>query len=360
MKNCTRLLGALLALCLCAGCGGRQPASSSTAPSASASASAPAPSQLQLGTLNVELPRELDTAAARTAMERLPELLARQGVTAQIAVTYGTSYAATATALDAGGVDAAFLPAAEFVTLCAAAVPILADARPAFRADGGPAADWNRGPAALDGTVRSGSYALLCAAPTAYGKNLAGRGASDLSWDELNRARWGVLGQDSLAGSRCAELYLEDHYDGSGLGDLSRVTVYDGWDALLAAAAAGEVDVLALSPQAREDGASRWTQDGTHTDSAGRRGLGREKPIWQELPVLAVTPRLYDWVTAVTPGRSELAGDVFPGALAAALTQAFSGPAEQRSAIGAERYAAVSSADLNGVRRLAELQLPTA
>lgn len=347
MKRCALLLFAALLL-VCAGCGKKEPAAAaSSQPEKSAET-------VDVGTLAIELPRGLDTAAARDAVERLPELLAEDGVTADgVVVTYGTSYAATAAALDAGGVDAAFLPAEDFTVCCAGAVPILADARPALSAGDSPS-DWNGAAPAETETLEAGTFALLCAAPTEYGGNLAARAESGnaLTWEELSRARWGVLSEESPAGYRCAELWLSDNYADSDLRDLDSVTVCDGWRELLQAAADGEIDLLTVSPEARESCARLWTMDTTRTDDSGARGFGRETDIHRELPCVAVLPRLYSWVTAVTPEKAAVNTETFRTALERALEQIFSGPAERQAAIGAEHYAPVEPEDLDGLRRL--------
>ncbi|MCI2058504.1 MAG: PhnD/SsuA/transferrin family substrate-binding protein, partial [Oscillibacter sp.] len=253
-KICALLLCGILLL-LAAGCGKKTPAASSPAGS-SAGETPPA----AVGELTVELPRELDTKAARAAMEKLPELLGRSGVdVTSVTLTFGTSYAATASALDSGAVRLAFLPADVFAGLCKTAVPVLADAGQAFSAGDDPAS-WNSGPAKRNGGLCAGTAALICAAPTEYGQNLAGRAAKGKSftWAELEHARWGVLDRESTAGYRCVELWLEDNYEGRGLGELPSVTFYAGWEELFRAAAEGEIDLLPAAPEQRERFAAAW------------------------------------------------------------------------------------------------------
>jgi hypothetical protein len=67
---------------------------------------------------------------------------------------------------------------------------------------------------------------------------------------------------------------------------------------------------------------------------------------------VAVTPRLYAWVAAVTPKKDAVNTEQFREALESALEKAFSGPAERQAAIGAEHYAPVEPGDLDGLRRL--------
>jgi len=279
----------------------------------------------------VEPPRTPDAAAASAALEAVPELLGDGVEVGRVTVTFGTSYAATAQALEQGGVDLAFLPAADFIRCGSAAEPILAAAP-------------QRG-----GTA--GTLSQICTSPTEYGEKLAGRTAAP-TWNELDHARWGVLERDSLAGYQCLELWLEDNYEGSGVEDLSNVAVYAGWEELLRAAAAGEIDLFPLPSELRETYGQLWTMDATRTDAAGARGFGRERSMEQELGVLDTTPRLYAWVAAVSPQSAELTREPFPAALADALEQALPDPAVRLSVMGAEHYAAIRPEDLDGMRRL--------
>ena len=343
------LLAGLLALSL-TGCGGTGGAASS-----SGASSSPSQQPLSLSELKVELPRNLDTAAARKAMEALPGLMRKDGVEiGAVAVTYGTSYAATGQALGDGGVQLAFLPAQDWIRFGGDSVPILADARPALSVDSADPNAWNAAPVAAAEGWSEGTFALICASPTEYGKNLAARtkGGKSLTWAELDQARWGVLDSDSTAGYRCVELWLQDAYEDNGIEDLSRVTTYGSWEDLLRAAADGQIDLLPLLPELREEYAEVWTMDATRTAQSGMHGFGRPGEIVGELPAVAVTPRLQQWVAAVTPGDAAVNDPRFVQALETALEQAFSDPAARLAALGAEHYAPVAASDLDGLRRL--------
>lgn len=339
-----RILLPLLGLTLLlAGCGRRAapPASSGPADSSSA-ASAPPPTAetVTLETLRVELPRGVDTRAARDAFAALPEKLAPLGAeVGAVELTFGASSSATVQALADGGVDLAFLPAADFARLDRGESPAGGNKEAALRAV-----------PVLGG---GGRTAAVCAGPSDYGETLAGLAARrDLTWAELDHARWGVLERDSLEGFQCLELWLEDRYEGNGVTDLSSVAVYDGWVELLEAAAAGEIDCFPLP----EDWAARygelWVTAADRFDGGGRRGLGREAAMDREVRVLAETERLYGSVAAVSPHDNALSGGVFPSALAAALADCFPGPGEALAVLGAAEYAPIGADDLDGVRRL--------
>jgi len=352
MKKCALALALALLLTAASGCAGRNGGGTSES---AADSSAGSEETLTLSSLSVELPRELDTAAAGKAMAELPERMAEFGVKiGSVSVTYGTSHAATGQALADGGVQLAFLPAADFLACGGGAAPILADAQPALSADGTDPAAWNTADLRESGGWSAGTFALICAAPTELGENLAARAAAGgkLSWEEISRARWGVLEETSNPGNRCAELWLEDHFDGNGLADLDSVTVYSGWEDLLRAAAAGEIDLMPLGPEIRQTYADLWTMETTKTGESGAHGFGRGAEILTEVPAVAVTDRLYSWVAAVTPGDAAVNDARFQSALAQALEELFPSPAERQSALGAAHFAPVSSGDLDGLRRL--------
>lgn len=295
MKKFCALVALLLLL---TGCGkGETPATPAS----------PAPTEpLHLKTLTLELQRSAgEGTALLKAVKELPaalqSALAAGGVTVEeVTVTVGSGAAATAEGVLGGSVDAAILPAAELAALEEAPCVLLA----AGGMD--------------EGTV--GQRMLLCAADTEYGRNLAGRKAP--TWRELDRARWGVVSGD-LHGRDAVELWLADNYQGSGLEDLTNVTVYNGWDALLAAAEQGEVDVFPATAE-RLEGA--------------------------DYAVLGETERLY---TAVLAVKEELADPRFAAAMATALDALQQG--EFGPLFGSDPYAEVTPEALDPQRRIAVL-----
>ena len=321
----------LLAALLLAGCGRRTaPAASSSA----ASSSAPAEEPLVIPELTVELPREVDRKAARAALDQLPAAMAAEGVTVENAsLTYGASHAAMAEAVGKGGVMLAILPAEDLVRCGSDAAVILGDAR--------------------EGGDTAGTAAQICAAPTEYGRTLAELASRRaLTWQELDHARWGVLGEDSLGGHQCLELWLEDHYEGDGVADLSNVRVYGGWEELLRSAAEGEIDLLPLTAEAREAYAAAWTEEPTRTAAGGLRGFGRGAAMDEEVAALAETERLVSVAAAVTPHDAAVNDPRFADALCRALNRLCGGPAERKAALGAEWFAPLTGGDLDGLRRL--------
>ncbi len=286
------------------------------------------PNPLHIPELAVELPRSLDAASARKAMERLPAALKKYNVQVDtVSISFGPTYSATVAALQQASVQLAFLPAEDYVTLGGANV-ILADTCP----------DEN------GSILFPGVYTQICTAPSAYGIKLAELAASRstlLSWEELDQARWGVLDDSSLSGHRCLRLWLEDNYEDNNISDLRQVTIYDSWGDLLRAAAAEEIDLFPLPPDTAANYASRWNSD-----------FGRPAPFDQEVIPVGISDGICTWVAAAAPEDAVVNNARFIQALAAAINSLFDSPAKQASAIGAEHYAPASDRNLNPLRRL--------
>lgn len=298
---------------------------------------------LRMEELTVEFPRNgLSTQQLADAVKTLPNLLKTYfdetglAEVERVTVTVGSSPAATAQALKEGNIDLAFLPAEVFAEE-GSETALLADAR-----------------LLDDGSLRAGTRALICAAPTEYGGQLSGRasGGKPLSRNELGRARWGVLDSASLGGYGCFDLWLADNYQGDRVSGLASVTVYGSYDDLFRAAANGEIDALTIRDDARTDAAEVWTLDNTRTGAGGVRGYGRTESIWDELPVLDVTETLYTTVAAVRP---ELAENGFAPALERVLQRMSEEQPELMVVLGAQCFAPVTDAELNPTRRLAAL-----
>lgn len=330
----------------------------------------PAPQTVEIGNLRVEISKnDQDPQALMQEVRELPALL-KAGFDAvaeetgvevgEVTVTVGTSPAATAQALAEGTVDVGFLPAADLIRSGGDAVAVLAEAENnGLSNDGEVPADWNgseHATALVPGVRQAGTFALVCAAPTTYGTQLSARAESGqpLTWEELSRARWGVLSQDSLGGWGCFAVWLADNYDGSAVADLPDVTEYESFEELLRAAAAGEIDAFPLRADARLDVADAWTLGKNEKSSSGMPGFGREKSVWEEVRCIGVTPTLYA-VTAAVRGDSTLAGDAFQNALDTVLVNLGEQEPGSMAAFGSAWFARISSSDLDPLRRLLKL-----
>ena len=315
---------------------------------------------LALETLAVEISRDgQDADALRQAVKNLPALLQQaltdQGVTVgEIRITVGSSHAATAQALTQGSVDLAFFPVQDLIQQ-PEDVPVILLSGPSFQDCGTELENWNTG----SGQTAAGHQGLICTAPTEYGRNLAGR-AGDLTWEELTRARWGVLREDSLLCRQAVDLWLADHYEGSTLSDLPEVTVFGDGAALLKAAAAGEIDLFPMDASLRDRWANLWTLSPDELDQWGDSGLGRTAPLWEEVSVAGLTERFYDMAAAVRPDSSTLSDSRFAQALAAAIETLTSSAGEDarqltQAVFGTSGYAAAPEGALNAARRLETL-----
>lgn len=319
---------------------------------------------LHLTSLSIELQRDGQDAqqlleAIKVLPEQLQTALASYDVTVdEISMTVGSSHTATIQALESGSIDLAFL-SAETLAEQSTTVDPIALSGPLFWDQGEDLAAWNHAPE--EAPLIPGYRALICAAPTEYGKNLASR--ESLTWEELDRARWGVLAEDSILGYRGLNLWLADHYEGNTISDLSQVKVYDSFAALLRAAADGTADLFPMDESQREDWAEAWSLPQDETDSRGNAGFGRPGSIWEEVPVLGLTDWFYDMAIAASPTRS----DLFDSHFAEALSQAVRDLAtltdfdrETRllalAAFGDFSYAPASDGALDATRRLLTIE----
>ncbi len=332
-------------------------------------AESPETPPLRLDTLSVEVSRNgLPTEQLLSAVQELPDLLrdrfAQSGTGVEIrevTVTIGTSPAATAQALAEGTVDLAFLPAEALALYGREAAVLALDApQPALDRSGTEPEAWNGGATAYHETVpwSGGTFALICAAPTTYGTQLAARvrtGTGEaLTWEELDHARWGVLGEGALGGRRCLELWLADQYEGNELGDLTDVSVYGNYEELLRAAARGEIDAFPIRADARMDVAEAWTLLSDQTAPSGMRGFGRDQAVWDEIQVIGVTERLYDTAAAVAAGREDLSGEesAFPEALDGVLECLAQERPDLMETLGAAHFHPAGDEALDPLRRL--------
>lgn len=345
------LLPLLLSLFLLSGCGQTPPTPSSSSPSPAAAASSP---PIHLESLSIELSRiALDDATTQSAMNALRDslkaALADNGVeVGAVSVTAGTSYAATAQALNEGTVDLAVLPGTAFAQLGRDAVPLLTGHVEGISPDSGSAADWVDTETQWSDAPFGGSRTLIVAGPSEYGRQLATRAVSGtaFTWEELNRARWIA----PPTGGEMASVWLADHYEGNTLSDLSQLDTdtpagyADNGRALMAALAAETADIAVISPARRLDMADVWTAE-----------LGRTDSIWVETTVLGVSEKAYDTILAARPDDETLASESFQTALAAALAQLNHRHGEIGLATGGVLSVPVTSRDLDGMRRLATI-----
>jgi len=307
------------------------------------STDAPADGVLRIDELCIELSRGNSSTEELTSVVRsLPGWLEERFAQAEnleigrIRISVGTAPATTAQSLTEGNVDLAFLPAGDFISYGGAATALYADAT--LQSD----------------SLQDGSRGLICAAPTEYGVQLAGRagGGKPLSWREVSRARWGVLGETSLVSYQALDLWLYSQYE-ERITELPRMTVYETETELFQAVAAGEVDAVVIRDDVRKELAEFWVHPAGEGDEGG--GFGRPESIWDEVPVLDVTDRLYATILAAAP-KQEITDERFTTALEQVLGQMMNEKAEVLPMLGAERFNKVDTQVLNATARLAALQ----
>ncbi len=300
----------------------------------------------EIDELAVEISRgRLTTTQLTTAVKELPALLKQyleeEGnlKIGKVTVTVGASHAGTAETLAEGNIDLAFLPTEVFVLYGGETQLLGVDA---FEAD--------------DGTLKPGQQALICAAPTEYGGQLAQRAGTGkpLSWMEVSHARWGIVAEDEL---RCDafDLWLWDEYEGERLAALPDVKRYGSYEDLFRGAAMEEIDALVVPDDIRADMAELWNREALAEDGTPSDGFGRTERIWDEVPVLDITERLC--TTAAAAAESEAFAD---GRLAIAVERALERMAQEHSdmmpLLGAEHFVSAESEQLDPVRRLVTMK----
>lgn len=337
MKKLSLLLVLTLLLGLAA-CGQKEPVTEEP----------PAPEEpLRVETLAVEISKGgLEAQQLSAAVKELPEVLETYFAELedveiyQVTVTVGSSPSATAQALEEGHVDLAFLPAAAILEN-GGIKALLADAQiPRFD----------------DDFREAGTTALLCAAPTLYGSQLAERSGSGhaLTWDELANAHWGV--SEAGVAYDCFDLWLTENFDGRRAAELPQVTLYEDDAALLWAALSGEVDAVVLRREGWAELEEAWTLPFDQTSAHGISGFNQSAAMERGFPMLAETETLCTQAAAVSSEREELAGARFSAALEQVLLRLEEERPELMAALGASHFAAAEDGDLDSARRLLTLE----
>ncbi|MEA4942445.1 MAG: PhnD/SsuA/transferrin family substrate-binding protein [Oscillibacter sp.] len=345
MRKTAFVLAALLLLSGLSACGQETvPTSSSSTPSSE---------PLKLEILRLELTRKEDfsVSALMYAVQALPDALksalADQGVEVEkVEVTVGASPAATAQALDEGGIDLAVLPGKSFAELGGDAVPLLTTYARTALPDSGNAADWLGVETSWSDKAAGGQRMLILAGPSDYGRQLAARAASGapLTWDELDRAAWLVEPDEK----DMVSVWLADNYEGNTLSDLSNLSyssfTNDSGYSLLPSLADGSADVAVIQADKRIDYGDAWQTE-----------LNRPAGIFEETTVFGVTEKYYETILAARPGDEILDGERFRSALAEALNEVSCVQGDITAALGGVFSVPLDDDDLDGMRRLATL-----
>ena len=252
--------------------------------------------------------KDADVIIAGTA--NLPELvkaeMAKLGYDIdEVDITVGTNYDATGEAMSAGSIDVGWLPGGTYALYSDDVDVILTATRNGLSNDSTNPADWNGEENATkkDGPQVTYYRSLIYAAPTEYGKQLAAKvnAGEKLTWDELSAATWAVASTSSSAGYIYPTMWLMENYDGKKVSDLSNVIPIDsGYGTAFSYAAAEQVDIIVCYADGRNDYEASWMLPINEQDETGKQGLGREKPIWEEMNVIGVTDGIYNDTVAVS------------------------------------------------------------
>lgn len=252
--------------------------------------------------------KDADVIIAGTA--NLPELvqaeMAKLGYDIdEVDITVGTNYDATGEAMSAGTIDLGWLPGGTYALYSDDVDVILTATRNGLSNDSTNPADWNgvENATKKDGPQVTYYRSLIYATPSEYGKQLAAKvnAGEKLTWEDLDKASWGVQKTSSSAGYIYPTMWLMENYDGKKLSDLSNVIPIDsGYGTAFSYAAAESVDIIVCYADGRNDYEASWMLPEGEKDETGKQGMGRKAPIWDELNVIGVTDGIYNDTVAIS------------------------------------------------------------
>lgn len=235
-------------------------------------------------------------------------------------ISVGTSFEATGEALAAGTIDIGWLPGGTYALFSEETDVILTATRAGLSNDSEEPKTWNGDANATqrDGEPTTYYRGLIYATPSAYGKVLAEKAnnGEKLTWEDLDKANWGVLKNSSSAGYIYPTLWLMKNYEGKKLTDLSNVTIVEGgYGSSFAQAAAESLDIIVAYADARNDYEASWKLPTGEQDETKKAGLGRTDSIWNEIQVIGVTDPIYNDTVSVTKAKKEIYNPEFIAAL---------------------------------------------
>jgi phosphonate transport system substrate-binding protein len=259
--------------------------------------------------------------------QNLPELVQAEMLKhgydiGSVEITVGSDYNATGEAMAAGAIDVGWLPGGTYALYSDEVDVILTATRNGLSNDSTNPADWN---GEANKTLKNGPQvtfyrSLIYATPSEYGKELAAKinAGEELTWEDLDRASWGVMRNSSSAGYIYPTLWLMENYD-KKLTDLSKVATLPGYADGFAMAAAENIDVIVCYADGRNDYELAWQIPLNQTDETGKGGMGREASIWEEVNVIGVTDGIYNDTVSITKAKPEVYNPEFIKALQESL-----------------------------------------
>jgi len=278
----------------------------------------------------------------------------------EVDITVGADYNATGEGMATGAIDVGWLPGGTYALYSDEVDVILTATRNGLSNDSTDPRDWNgeANKTLKDGPQVTFYRSLIYAAPSAYGKELAAKvnAGEKLTWEDLDKASWGVMRTSSSAGYIYPTMWLMENYDGKKLSDLSTVATLGGYPDGFAQAAAENIDVIVCYADGRNDYELAWTIPVTDKDETGKSGMGRENSIWEELNVIGVTEGIYNDTVAITKAKPEIYNPEFIKALQESLI-AIIGTDEGKAIFDVYShtgYAVATDADYEGARKALE------
>ena len=274
------------------------------------SASLAVAENIKLDKLTFEFVPSKDADVIITGTKNLPELVQKEMANlgyyiGEVDITVGTTYEATGEAMAAGAIDIGWLPGGTYALFSDEVDVILTATRAGLSNDSTDPNTWNGDANKTLPTDEQVTFyrSLIYAAPTAYGKELAAKVANGekLTWEDLDKASWGVQKTSSSAGYIYPTMWLMENYDGKKLSDLSNVIPIDsGYGTAFSYAAAESVDIIVCYADGRNDYEASWMLPEGEKDETGKQGMGRKAPIWDELNVIGVTEGIYNDTVAIS------------------------------------------------------------
>ncbi|MBP2025369.1 phosphate/phosphite/phosphonate ABC transporter substrate-binding protein [Peptoniphilus stercorisuis] len=301
MKKTTFLLACVLALATLVGCGNNKDVSS-------------AEGDNTIETLKVQFVPSRDPKEITTQTEPLKEILKKElsneGFEVNnIDISVGTSFESTGEALAAGTVDVGFIPGSTYVLYDDGADVILTATRNALSTDNDDPKFWNENkPSKFIEDQTTYYRTLIIAGPSEKGQELSAKvnNGEKLTWEDLNSAKWSVMGSSSPAGYIYPYIWLQNNFD-KGITDLATTVQSDSYASAAARLASGQVDIVVGYSDLRLDYEDQWKNE-----------FGRNASIWDETNVIGVSDKIYNDTISVSK-NSKIMNDDFKKALSNAF-----------------------------------------
>jgi len=271
--------------------------------------------KIEIDQLRVAFVPSRDPDEILTVTEPLKELLIEELLNLgyavnNVVISVGTNYETVGTSLAAGSIDVAFISGGTYVLYDDGADVILTATRSGLNKDFDNAADWNDGLPTESTDEQVTSYrSLILAGPSEKGRGLAEivNSGGELTWEDIDSARWSVMSSSSSAGYIYPTIWLRENFDGRGITELSQVIQSDSYTSSFARLAAEQADVMVVFADGRQENEEPWNTE-----------FNREASIWDEMDVIGVTPPIYNDTISVSKSS-----DIMTDDLKAALQQAF-------------------------------------